>query len=136
MGHFGTNFNIERHTLKPLIFATLIFATLIFANEGKNSKVFCDINFCDCLVLKDFATLIFANAQIWKLYNLFLSINLALKRSSIMDKFMPVSCIPLFQIYYLSSLFTLSYIRIDKSNFKTKSIFENIFFHFENFLRH
>ena len=53
-----------------------------------------------------------------------------------MDKFMPVSCIPLFQIYYLSSLFTLSYIRIDKSNFKTKSIFENIFFHFENFLRH
>ena len=50
-------------TLKPLIFATLIFATLIFANEGKNLKVFCDINFCDCLFLKDFATLIFANYQ-------------------------------------------------------------------------
>ena len=48
-------------TLKPLISATLIFATLIFANEGKFLKDFCDINFCDCPILKDFATLIFAN---------------------------------------------------------------------------
>ena len=48
-------------TLKPLIFATLIFVTLIFANEGKFLKDFCDINFCDCPILKDFATLIFAN---------------------------------------------------------------------------
>ena len=59
----GRYFGIENDeaTLKPLIFATLIFATLIFANEGKFLKDFCDINFCDCPILKDFATLIFAN---------------------------------------------------------------------------
>ena len=38
---------------EAVINAMLIFAALFFASRAQNLKKFCDIDFCDCLILKN-----------------------------------------------------------------------------------
>ena len=44
----------------------LVFAALTFADRGQNLKAFHGTYFCGCLILKNFATLIFAEEIKWR----------------------------------------------------------------------